>query len=132
MPENTLEEILRALGRVEGTLEVGIKHREDTNRAIEVVRSNVHNLRNDVQTHLNTTNDHERRISALELLPPLISQMAHYGERLREIEKKLEVHERLLAEARGVTQAVRWLWGAVLIAAALVSWSVPHLLKLFS
>lgn len=130
MNDNRVDEILRALGRVEGALEAGKAQREELSTSLTAVRTNLHSLRNDVQKHIAQTFEHERRITALEMLPPLIGQMANHGERLKSVEGRIDLHDDLLAQARGMSKAVKWVWGCVLIAAGVVSWSVQYVVQL--
>lgn len=126
---NSVEEILRALGRVEGALEASKQHREEMARSVFEVRKTVEDMRQDVHNHLIRTNEHERRIGALEALPPLIAKMANHGERLIAAEGKIDDHEIILHEVRGMSRLARWLWAGVLVAAGCVSWMVQFFFK---
>lgn len=106
---SSVDEILRALGRVEGGLEASKAQREEVAKTLETMRSSLNQLRSDVQLHLAQTSEHSRRLS--------------------DVETRVAEHTNLLAEVRGISRALKWAWAIVLVVAGGVSWVVNLLLK---
>lgn len=104
--------IARALGRIEANQEASKTRHEEIARTVQTVRDNLHTLRNDMMQFVSDQRDHERRITALEVLPPLVAKMADFGERLKAIEGDADKVAAYMAREEGIRGFLKWAFTA--------------------